>query len=147
MRRRLTAKTLAKPVKAAGSKEEHSAFKVMGDLAEVIRKTLADEYDARPPGLQTMDNGDGSLSVIANNPEVELGVEVKISPITQQQPAAPMGVGPQPQQPNMGIGPQMPNFQPQMMPGAAGPMVGPQMSVGPQMTGQAIMPGAVAPSM
>jgi hypothetical protein len=100
------------------------AAAVIGDLAEQVRSQLAKDYNARPPGLQTIDNGDGSLVVIADDPAAGLGIQVRIEPLKppdqsqMQNPASPnMGIGPPPQSavssqpaastpsPSMGIGP------------------------------------------
>jgi hypothetical protein len=115
---------------------EH-ASKVVGDIAEQVRDKLAKDYDCRPPGLQTIDNGDGSLTVIADNSDVGIGVQIQIGIIPGQAPPPPV---PQAQ---MGIGPPPPSPGP--MPSSVGP---PTMGIGPPPAqGQAPgpMPGAAGP--
>lgn len=85
------------------------AQEITGDLAEEVRKHFSDKHGARPPGLQTQVGQDGSITIVADNPEVGIGVQVVISLIGQPQ----MGVGPDPMmQPQMGMGPQQPQNAP-----------------------------------
>jgi len=109
---------------------------VIGDIAEQVRSQLSKDYGARPPGLQTVDNGDGSLTVLCDDPAAGLGLQVHISPLQPGQGIPPQGAGmPAPQMPGMGFGPQpMPGYPQQpMMPQQ--PMPAPQMpgmGFGPQ---------------
>ena len=98
------------------------AQQLMGDLAEHVRAWFADKHEARPPGLQTQANPDGSIMVRADNPESGIGMEVTIS-MLQQQPAMDQGIGPPPAAP-------APAPQAQVGPPAA-PVPAPTPAVGP----------------
>ena len=105
------------------------ANQVLGDLAEEVRGWLADKYDARPPGLQTESGPDGSIQVIADNPDQGIGVQVEIKLIDSQ--ATPEG--------DLGIGP--PELETAPMGGPAPLPVAP-----PAQPGMGVAPGAPAPA-
>lgn len=54
------------------------ADQVMGDIAEQLRQILASDFNCRPPGLRT-EAQQGGLKVVADNPEVGIGLSIMIS--------------------------------------------------------------------
>lgn len=115
--------------------DPEAAQAVMGDLAEAVRDFLSKRQKARPPGLETISNPDGTMVVRADNPEVGIGLQVVISLLNKEQPApapAPaMGV------PGAGTpGAPAPTNQPPMQvgPPAPAPAPAPEFQVGPTPT-------------
>lgn len=109
------------------------ADQVLGDLAEEVRGWLADKYDARPPGLQTQANPDGSIAVIADNPDQGIGVQVDIKLLdSQPMPEDDLGVGPPEMESSPMGGPDL---------GLAPPPAQPGMGVAPSPAAQAPSPG------
>jgi len=125
---------------SSSSYDPEHAQTIMGDLAEEVRSWLADKHDARPPGLQTVQNDDGTLTVIADNPESGLGMEVLIGPlkgeeVPPQVPGAEMPPEMAPEamaQPGFGVGPEMMAPQPAApVQSMAPPQPQPGFGVGP----------------
>lgn len=76
-----------------GSPNFDSAYanQVMGDIAEQLRQILASDFNCRPPGLRT-EAQQGGLRLVADNPEVGIGLSVMISLL----PVSPPQTLPQP---------------------------------------------------
>jgi len=55
------------------------ATQVMGDIAEELRGILSGKFQARPPGLRTEYQQDGSLRVVADDPLAGIGLTVTVS--------------------------------------------------------------------
>jgi len=72
---------------------------ILGEVAEHTRSFFS-KKGAKPPGLQTISNPDGSMQVIADNPEAGLAISVTVSLLAPQvQPQ--VGIGPQPAAPSL----------------------------------------------
>src|SRR5262252_5990283 len=50
----------------------------LGQVSELIRNTLTDEYDIYPPNLSTEINDDGSIKITAMNPTTGLNLQVTL---------------------------------------------------------------------
>lgn len=103
---------------------------MVGEVAEYVRSYFA-KHDAKPPGLQTSVNPDGSMSIIADNPDVGLQLQVIVAPLhvfpqSPQLPSAP-AASPAPQ----GIGPPPPPVDQPILPGAPVQSLGPNPGIGP----------------
>ncbi len=108
----------------ANNYDPEQANAIIGDLAENVRKYLADKQKCRPPGLQTEVKDDGSIVVTADNPEVGVGLKVTIQmlaakPVPTPEADGGLQVGPPP------VGPPS---APAAAPAAPPP---PQLQVGP----------------
>lgn len=91
---------------------------LVGEVAEYIRTFFA-KREAKPPGLQTSVNPDGSMSIIADNPDVGVQLQVVVAPLYVN-PTLPsqMGIGPTPPTQNQ---PEIPPA----LPGTPSPGIGP----------------------
>jgi len=103
------------------------ASQAVGDLAEEVRGWFSKNYESKPPGLQTISNDDGSITVVADNPESGIGMQAVISLLT----GAPalgdeLAVGPPPPEP----------ATPPLTPG-------PGLAVGPPPAGSPVAPPPV----
>ena len=76
---------------------------IMGKISEQVRQFLVNKYEASPPGLQTVTNSDGSIEVIADCPEVGLGLSIKIE--TLKNPSMGNEENQSPLDSGLGIGP------------------------------------------
>src|SRR6516162_4495762 len=50
----------------------------LGQVSELVRNTLTDEYDIYPPNLSTEINQDGSIKITAMNPTTGLNLQVTL---------------------------------------------------------------------
>lgn len=71
--------------------DQAAANRLMGDLAEEVRNKLSEDYGALPPGLQTVSSPNGGISIIVDDPELGIGVQVEISLLKQGGVNAPQG--------------------------------------------------------
>jgi hypothetical protein len=108
------------------------AQSIIGDVAENVRQFLANKLKVRPPGLQTKPGGGQTLTVIADNPDQGVGLEIEIRLLRNATPLSPPA---NETPPGFGIGPPPAGPGPVPQPPAAGP--GPGGPMGPGMPGGA----------
>lgn len=125
--------------RVAGEKELKHPAAIIGDIAEVVRSNLH-KKGAKPPGLKTSINSDGSMVVVAENPEVGIFVQVTIALLEVTQPQVqstpqplneavlPNATGQATLSPGVGVGPPLAPVTPQSV------GVGPSQGVNPGTT-------------
>jgi hypothetical protein len=112
--------------------DPQQAQSIIGDVAENVRQFLANKLKVRPPGLQTKPGGGQTLTVIADNPDQGVGLEIEIRLLRNATPLSPPA---NETPPGFGIGPPPAGPGPVPQPPAAGP--GPGGPMGPGMPGGA----------